>query len=154
MCDDVFSFPVSRYHYFAAIGTYVVVDSRNVRRIVLVLVSPGISYIDINRVTITVQFPYGRNLQVVPTFVVEAGFPEVCRTCIGVFYPEELPGTVQTHEVLRFFLDCFAGSIRILVCEEISVHRCTVYSIDFRVLPFLESLCIAWRQCRAKQPYY
>ena len=40
----------------------------------LELVTPGIAYVHINRITVSVQLPYGGNLQVIPAFVVEAGF--------------------------------------------------------------------------------
>lgn len=51
-----------------------VILCRHFGRVVLELVTPGIAYVHINRITVSVQLPYGGNLQVIPAFVVEAGF--------------------------------------------------------------------------------
>ena len=71
-----------------------IVLRRHLRGIVLELVTPSIAGIDIDGVAITVQLPYGRNLHIVPTFVVETHLPEVGRTLVGIGHPEEFPGSV------------------------------------------------------------
>ena len=72
-----------------------------VRGIVGVLATPGITYIDIERVTVAVELPDGWYLHFVPSKVVEVGAEEVCWTGIGILYPVELPGSVQAHVAFR-----------------------------------------------------
>ena len=143
MSDDIFAFPVGRNHDFTAVRTYVVFFSRYVRRIVFETAAPSITYVDVDRVAVSVSFPYSRHLKVVPTFIVEAGFPEICGACICIPHPEEFPGSVQAHKVLGVFLDCLGSHFCIFVRKEVCVHRCPVDGIYFRVLPFFKCLCIA-----------
>ena len=111
------------------------------RRIVFELVTPCVSDIHIDWVAISVKFPYARNRNVIPTFVVEAGFPEVGRSGIGILYPVEFPRAVQCHEVGGVFLDALLGCLGRFVSKVIGMHRGAVYRIDSRVFPFLEGLC-------------
>lgn len=123
--------------------------SGHVRRVVLELISPGISDIDIDRVSVAVQFPYGRNLHVVPTFVIEACFPEIGRTCICIFDPEKFPGTIEAHVIGRFFFNGLGSSVCVFVSEKVGMHRCSVDRIDFGILPFFEGLSLTGKYAGA-----
>ena len=114
---------------------------RHVGRIVLKTAAPGIAGVDINRVTVSLKFPYARYLEVVPAFVIEAGFPEVRGAGVGISYPEEFPGAVQAHKVFGVFLDCLGSHFSIFIRKEVCVHGCPVDGIDLRVLPFFKRLC-------------
>ena len=140
MSDDVLAFPGSRNCNLTAIRTYVVFFIRNIRGIVLKLVTPCITYIYIDGIAIAMKFPNSRNRYVIPSLIIEADFPEISWAGIGILHPIELPGTIQGHEVGWIFLDSFLGRIIRFVSKIIGVHRCTVDGIDFRVFPFLERL--------------
>ena len=118
-----------------------VVFCRHFGRIVLELVAPCVAHVYIYRVAISVQFPYGGHLQVVPAFVIETGFPKIGRAGVGIFHPVEFPCTVQCHVVCRLFFHSFSGCVCIFKSEVVSVHWCAVHGIDFRIAPFLEGLC-------------
>ena len=72
---------------------------RHLGRVVLELLTPCVTHIDIDRIAIAVQLPNGRHLHVVPSFVVVAYSPEIGWTSLGITYPEEFPSTVERHEV-------------------------------------------------------
>ena len=99
MRKNLFAFPVGGKDDFFPVRAYVIVFCRHLRRIVFELASPGISYVDIDRVTVTVQLPNARHLKVIPTFVVEISLIKVGRSCICMSYPVEFPRTVQGHEI-------------------------------------------------------
>ena len=99
MCKNLFAFPVSRKDDFFPVRAYMIVFCRYLRGIVFELASPGISYVDIDRITVTVQLPNARHLKVIPTFVVEISLIKVGRSCICMSYPVEFPRTVQGHEI-------------------------------------------------------
>ena len=149
MGDNIFSLPWGGNYNFTAVRTYMVILCRHFGRVVLELVTPGIAYVHINRITVSVQLPYGGNLQVIPAFVVEAGFPEISRTGVCILYPVELPGSVQSHVVSWLFFVCFLSCICILKSKVVRVHRRTVYRIYFRIAPFLEGLrtCCKGEDC-------
>ena len=115
---------------------------RNLGGIILELVAPCITGIDIDGIAITVQLPYGGNLHMVPTFVVETDFPEISRTLVCIRYPEEFPRTVQGHIICRLALLAFHGSICRLISKVIGVHRSTIHCIDLRIKPLFKGLCI------------
>ena len=99
MGDDILTFPGSWYCNLTTIRTYVVFLIRNIRRIVLELVTPCITYIYIDGIAIAMKFPNSRNRYVIPSLIVETDFPEISRAGIGILHPIELPGAIQGHEV-------------------------------------------------------
>ena len=119
-----------------------IVLCRNFRRVVLELITPSIAGVYINRIAITVQFPHSGNLQIIPAFVIETYFPEVGRTLVGIAYPREFPGTVQSHVISRLGFLALHGGICRFIGKVISVHGSTVHGIDFRIKPLFKGLCI------------
>ena len=99
MRKNLFAFPVGGKDDFFPVRAYMIVFCRHLRRIVFELASPGVSYVDVDRITVTVQFPNAGHLKVVPTFVVEISLIEVSRACICMSHPVEFPRTVQGHEI-------------------------------------------------------
>ncbi len=79
---DILAFPFCRDAECFSVAAYVIVRYRNLRRIVLELVSPGISCVHIDRVTESVEFPHPRNRHLVPAIVVIIRFPETGRTLV------------------------------------------------------------------------
>ena len=119
-----------------------IVLCRNFRRVVLELITPSITGVYINRIAITVQFPHSGNLQIIPTTVIETYFPEVGGTLVGIAYPREFPGTVQSHVISRLGFLALHGGICRFIGKVISVHGSTVHGIDFRIKPLFKGLCI------------
>ena len=99
MRKNLFAFPIGRKDDFFPVRAYMIVFCWHLRRIVFKLASPGVSYVDVDRITVTVQFPNAGHLKVVPTFVVEISLIEVSRACICMSHPVEFPRTVQGHEI-------------------------------------------------------
>ena len=97
---NIFPFPVGRKNDFFPVRTYVVVFCGYEGRVVLELVSPGITDIYIDRITITIQFPYSGHFNVVPSFVVKTSLIEVSRARVCISYPVKFPETVQSHKIL------------------------------------------------------
>ena len=152
VCNDFLAFPVGRNHYLTAIRTHMVVFFRHEGRIVPIAIAPGIAYIHINGITIAIQFPNTRYRHIGPAFIIETGLPEIGRTRISIFHPEELPGTVQRHKVRRMFLYALSGGIGRFVSEITGVHGRAVHGINLRVTPFLEGLGTCRKGSGSQQP--
>ena len=151
MCKNLFAFPVSRKDDFFPVRAYMIVFCRYLRGIVFELASPGISYVDIDRVTVAVQLPNTGNLKIIPTFVVEISLVKVGRACVCVSHPVEFPKTVQGHEICGIFFN--AGFSFISRCESkvISVHSGAVCGIHFRIFPLVEALRLNCCQSQCSQ---
>ena len=99
MSYDFFSFPMSRYSDFPTVGTYVVINGRHLWRIVPELFTPGITYIHVDRISESVQFPYTGNRHCIPSFVIKLWVPEINRAGIGIGHPIKFPSSIQSHEI-------------------------------------------------------
>ena len=139
MSDNVFSAPRSRHRYFLPVRTDMILFGRHIRRIVLILITPRETGIHIDRVTISVQFPYPGHLHIIPTFIIETDFPKIGRTLVGICHPKEFPCAVQAHKVLGLFF-CSLCRFFILECKKSRMHRSTVDCIYFWILPFAKGL--------------
>ena len=71
----------------------------HIRRIVFVLASPGVTYVDINRITVSVHFPNTGDFHLSPTFIIIVCPVEVGRSSICIFHPVEFPDAIQGHKV-------------------------------------------------------
>ena len=139
--DDVLTLPVGGHLDLAAVCADMVVGHRHVRRIVLKLVAPGVSGVDIQRIAVSVQLPDAGNGHLAPSLVVEVFLPEIHRTPVGVVDPVEFPQTVKAQIVFRSLHVAAAKCRLVLVIGEIrSAHRSAVHRIHLRILPFLECL--------------
>ena len=58
MSHNFLSFPICRYCNLPAIRSHMIAFYRHIRWIISILISPSISYVYINRISISVQFPY------------------------------------------------------------------------------------------------
>ena len=134
----VFSFPIGRNNNFLTIGTHMILFNRNVRRIIFILVSPSITYIDINRITISIKLPYCRNTEIIPSVIIISYTEKVIRSFIRTFNPQKFPLTVKCHEIIRFFLNSFICRFKILISEKTCMHRSTINGIYLRILPLLK----------------
>ena len=137
MGDDLFSVPAGRNHDLTAVGTHMVINGRDLGWVVLKLLTPSVTNVYVERISISVQFPYTGHRHIVPSFVVVIGPPEIGRTSVSVLYPKEFPRTVQGHEVLGLFLGVLRCHLGGLVGEEIGVHRGTVYGVDLGISPLI-----------------
>ena len=117
-----------------------VVFGRHIRRIVLVVVAPGVADVHIDRVAVAVKFPHGGHIKLVPALVVKILFPEICGSAVQVAHPVEFPWSVKAHEVRAFFFGAGGGCIGVFVGEISRVHRQTVDRVDIGVLPLFEGL--------------
>ena len=122
---------------------------RYVWRVVLEVAAPCISYVQVNRVSVSVHFPYSRYGDSVPVRVIESGRPESGRSLPTVPYPFEFPLSVEGQVILRILPDRLTCLFPVRVCEERGVHWRTVDCVDFRITPFIETLGSSWksRQC-------
>ena len=68
------------------------------------MASPGISYVDIDRVTIAVQLPNTGNLKIIPTFVVEISLVKVGRACVCVSHPVNFQRPFRVMKFAEFSL--------------------------------------------------
>ena len=152
MSNDIFSFPRSRNNKLPTIRTNMIILRWYLRRIIFELITPCITCIYIDRITISIQFPYSRHLYIVPTQVVITYFPKISRTRISILHPEKFPGAIHGHVIRRLFFFTHRSSIARLIGKIISVHGSTINGIHFRILPFLERLCAPTYSQSSKQP--
>ena len=122
MGDDLFSVPAGRNHDLTTVGPHMVINGRDLGRVVLELLTPSVTNVYVERISISVQFPYTGHRHIVPSFVVVIGPPEIGRTSVSVLYPKEFPRTVQGHEVLGLFLGVLRCHLGGLVGEEIGAR--------------------------------
>ena len=115
MGDDLASLPRSRNLDLAPVRAYVIVLYGNNGRIVLILVTPSVVDVDIQRVAIAVQFPDTGDGHCAPGLVVEVRLPEIRRPAVCVRHPVELPESVQGHVVGGLFRNGSSGGLRGLV---------------------------------------
>ena len=120
--DILVTAPVLRYLHRTAISTHMILEHRHVRRIVLEEIAPGIAYIEIQRVTVTVEFPDSGKRHRTPSAVIIAHLIIIHGAVTGVFHPIELPDAMQGH------------SLRLRYIKSRG-HRLAADPIDIRVPP-------------------
>ena len=125
MGDDLFSVPAGRNHDLTAVGTHMVINGRDLGWVVLKLLAPSVTNVYVERISISVQFPYTGHRHIVPSFVVVIGPPEIGRTSVSVLYPKEFPRTVQGHEVLGYRCESQSGKQ--------SGHKLSFHAIIFLI---------------------
>ena len=126
--------PVLRYLHRTAIGPDMILELRYVRRIILEEIAPRIAYIDIQRITVTVEFPNSRKRHRAPSAVIIVHLIIIHGAVTGVFHPVELPETVQGHSLRLRYIESRGHSlaanpidIRVSPCRIRCHNRCPVY---------------------------
>ena len=132
MEEDVLAFPVLVKLECPSVLTYIIVPVSRDGRIVFIMSTPGVSYIHIYRVAISVQFPHARHRHCVPAACIIIGPVEICRTGVPVLIPVEIPCAVE-HELES-------------VCLEMSRHRDTVLLDHIRILPCRQGCLLCCRR--------
>ncbi|MPM33722.1 hypothetical protein SDC9_80300 [bioreactor metagenome] len=99
MSKYLFAFPIGRQYNLFSIRTHVIVFRRYLRWVVPELVTPGITYIHIDRITITIDLPQRRYLNMIPTLIIEISTEERCWPLFGMTNPVKLPQAVERHVV-------------------------------------------------------
>ena len=119
--EDVLPDP-GRIHYESpAVLSCIVVLKRRIGRIVLIMALPGITHVEINRITVPVKFPKAGDRHIIPAGVIPAGRKEIAGTGFDGLVPFEFPSSVQGEPLS--------------VGVEMSRHFNAVTLIDGRILP-------------------
>ena len=126
MSDDLLPLPRCWNEELSTIASHTILFGGRNGRIVGVVSAPCIAEIQIQRISITIEFPQSGHGHFVPCTIVEANFEEVTWRLAGSMDVVEAPQPMQ-REVL------------LLQGCEVGMHRQSVNGIDLRVLP-----CIAW----------
>ena len=122
MREYILSLPAGGYLYPAAVGAHVVLLLGDLGRTALEEIAPHIAAIDIDRVSVTVEFPHAGHGNGTPPLVIVVGTVVVLRTVPGILHPVELPQSVKRD--CREILDIESG-----------MHRSTVHLIDPGIAP-------------------
>ena len=115
-----------------------VVGCGHLRRIVFEAVAPSVAGVDIDGISVSVQFPYAGHLNVVPSAVVEVFFPEIGGSAVGVVHPVEFPCAVEAQIVCAVF---HAAGLAFPEGEIGGAHWFSVNGIYCGVVPFRKGLC-------------
>ena len=124
--DDLLPLPRSGHKDLATIASHAVLFGRRNGRIVGVVSAPSISEIQIQRVTIAIEFPKSRYGHFSPRVVVIAHLKEVLGSFARRMHEVESPKAMQREVFL-------------LKRSEVGMHWQSVDGIDLRILP-----CITW----------
>ena len=138
--EDVLAGPGGGNFEFTAVGAYVVVLDRDLGRVALELVAPGISGVHVDGIAESVEFPHAGDGNRIPALVIETGRPETRGTLVGVAYPVEFPGPVDGQVVGGGFGASGEGQAVILIREIMGMHRGAVHGVHGRILPLFEGL--------------
>ena len=128
MKEYILSHPVFTYLKCPAILSCIIMPVCRNRRIILVLAAPCPSYILIDRMSISVEFPHSRDRHIIPVPVIIAYIKEIHRTRRNAFIPLEFPDSVQ-RQFQAFCIKCRG-------------HRDTIAFNDVRILPIRKFCCI------------
>ena len=131
----ILALPVLRQVKGAAIGTRIVVEFADIRRIWVKLGSPGITDILISSVAIAIQFKQARYWKILPLRIIKVGSEKIGRTLVVVLDEIKFPSTFHRKVVGRFFLLESLSLILILESKERSTARSTILLIDIYIMP-------------------
>ena len=91
MNDDPVSAPALRNVNCPSVSSHMIVLNRNERRVVLKMSPPGKSDVDIDRISVSVQFPDAGYRHLSPFGVIIIFCPESSRTLVCILNPVEFP---------------------------------------------------------------
>ena len=137
MQKNILSVPIFIKDESLPILTNIVVFQCRIRRIIVIVSSPCITDIQIDRVTISVQLPHSRNRNLIPSSIVVAKAIKIKRTHIHVFIPVEFPHAVQC-QIQPSGIKC-------------SRHRKAVPLHNLRILPVRHFSCCHHNGRNARQ---
>ena len=121
MQENILAVPIFIKDESLSILAHIVVFQCRIRRIIVIVSSPCITDIQIDRVTISVQLPHSRNRNLIPCCIVIAKAIKIQRAHINAFIPVEFPHAVQRQ----------VQSASIKCCR----HRKAVSLHNLRILP-------------------
>ena len=129
------SFPISRNIESTSVLSYVIVLLRYVRRVVFEVAAPCVTYVHIERIAVSVQFPHSGNRHRPPFGVIERQGLESDSSFCDRTIEREFPVSVQRQCLLLF-------------CYESRSHRQAVDRKYSGVLPILHFLRRNTGSCR------
>jgi hypothetical protein len=94
MSDDLLTLPVCRDENLFSITTHMIFFRRRKARIIFIMPSPRVTYIDVHRVSVTVKFPHARNRYLPPRRVIKRRGIEISGCLVGRSYVIEIPLTM------------------------------------------------------------
>ena len=129
------SFPISRNIESTSVLSYMIVILRYVRRVVFEVAAPCVTYVHIERITVSVQFPHSGNRHRSPLGIIERQGLETDSSFSDRTIEREFPVSVQRQCLLLF-------------CYESRPHRQTVDRDNPGVLPILQFIRRNTGSCR------
>ena len=132
---DILALPVLRKFESTTIRTRIVVEFADVWRIRIKLGFPGITYILVGGISITVQFEQPRYREILPLRIVIVGCKEVGRTLVVILHEVKLPHAFHRKIVGRLLLVKALCFVKGLVCKESSTTRFAVLLVDIHIMP-------------------
>ena len=132
---DILALPVLRKFEGTAIRTRIVVEFTDVWRVRIKLGCPGITYILVGGITITIQFEQPRNREILPLRIIVVDSKEVGRTLVVILHEVKLPHAFHRKIVGRLLLVKALCLVKGLVCKESSTTRFAVLLVDIHIMP-------------------
>ena len=143
MHEDAATLPIGRNLELATIRACVVVLLLNHGRIAVELCGPGITYILVDAVAITIDFEQAGHRKEFPGRIVITGSIESLRCQVMVLDKEELPIALKTHVTVTLVLVAGACRLLVLIRKECTARLDGVHPIDFGIEPSLRpTLCL------------
>ena len=143
MHKDAAALPVGRYLKLATIRACVVVLLLNHGWIAGELCGPGIAYILIDAIAITIDLEQSGHREEIPgRIVITRGIESLGRKIV-VFYKKELPIALKTHVTVTLVLVAEACRPLVLISKERTARLDGVHPIDLGIEPSLRlALCL------------
>ncbi len=136
MDKDLFSGPFLRHGKGVSVKSRMVVDQGYYRRIGAVLIGPGIPYVQVQRIAVSVQFPQSRDRHEGPASVIVCRVLKPGISLVGMIGHGEFPETSQVFVAGRRFPDAVMGQLKRFVSKIRGVHGGAVDLVHFRILPY------------------
>ena len=135
VCYHLSAVPILGYIYHPSVTSHMIVFYRHGWRCSVEVSSPGVADVQVDRVAVSVQFPYTWHSHASPRSVVVVCTIEIAWSLVCVSHPVEFPVAVERH-----ISSVVSVSLPSRHCVVVGYKRCvqrqTVDVVDIHIVPF------------------